>query len=120
MRLVDAMTLRNGGTTSVTLSNRGGELVSYTVDHALPHDGRRRYVYRGRPFEMTDTGRLEIGCAEETSIREALLEGANLEFGSAPVQEFLSGGIKNPGRGKWFYALNFLSVLHQERCQPGA
>ena len=120
MRLLDAMTLRDGGTTSITVSRGVFQRVSYTVDHSLPWDGRKRYVFRGPPFDKVEAQRLEIGCLEEVAVQQWLLEAASRKYGSALVQEFLTRGVKNPGKGKWFYALNFLSIMTRERGQPDA
>jgi hypothetical protein len=120
MRLIDAMSLRDGGTTSITVSHGASQKVSYTVDYSLPWDGRKRYVFRGRPFEKAEAHRLEIGCSDEVGVQRWLMEAVSRKFGSALVQEFLAGGAKNPGKGKWFYALNFLNIMTKERSQQDA
>lgn len=117
MRLIDAMTLRDGGTTSITVSQGVFRRVSYTVDHSLPWDGRKRYVFRGRAFEKREAQRLEIGCEDVTRIHRWLMEAASRKFSPSLVQEFLAGRAENPGKGKWFYALNFLNIMTKERCQ---
>jgi hypothetical protein len=119
MRLVRAMTLRDGGTTSITVTRGLVRRVCYTIDHSLPWDGRKRYVYRGPEFLKDEEHRLEIGCQEEGDIQHWLSEVAREKYGDAAVQEFLAGQRKNPGRGKWFYAMNFLSIMAKERCQQG-
>jgi hypothetical protein len=120
MRLIDAMSLRDGGTTSITVSRGVFQHISYTVDHSLPWDGRKRYVFRGRPFERAESHRLEIGCSDEVGVQRWLMAAVSRKFGSVLVQEFLAGSAKNPGKGKWFYALNFLNIMTKERGQPGA
>ena len=115
MRLVQAMTLRDGGTTSITVTRGLGRRLCYTIDHSLPWDGRKRYVYRGTQFSKDEEHRLEIGCEEEKDIQHWLSEAACKKYGNAAVQEFLTGQRKNPGRGKWFYAMNFLSIMAKER-----
>ena len=118
MRLTGAMTLRDGGTTSITVTQGLLKRLSYTVDHSLPWDGRKRYVFKGQPFAKDESQRLEIGCEEETRVQQWLTEAANREFGEGIVADFLVGRAKNPGKGKWFYALNFLNILTKERRQP--
>ena len=117
MRLTHAMSLRDGGTTSITVTRGLANPVSYTLDYSLPWNGRKRYVFMGRAFSKEDLQRLEIGCEEENSIRRWLNEVACRRYGSEAVQEFLAGRRKNPARGKWFYAMNFLRVLTKERRQ---
>jgi hypothetical protein len=69
MRLVHAMTLRDGGTTSVTVSLGLFRRVSYTIDYSLPWDGRRRFVFRGPAFTRDDSHRLEIGSEAEREVQ---------------------------------------------------
>ena len=118
MRLTDAMMLRDGGTTSITVAEGVLERVSYTVDYSLPWDGRERYVFKGQPFAKGESQRLEMGGEEERTVQEWLTRAVNRKFGDRVVGEFLVGRAKNPGKGKWFYALNFLYILTKERCQP--
>jgi hypothetical protein len=120
MRLTHAMSLRDGGTTSITVSQGLFRKVSYTVDYSLPWDGRKRFVFRGPPFVKDDAHRLEMDCGAEREIHQWLADAANRRFGQAIVRDFLSDGTKNPGAGKWFYAMNFLKILEKERCQPCA
>ena len=115
MRLTHAMSLRDGGTTSVTVTRGLANRTSYTVDYSLPWDGRKRYMFKGLAFSKEDGQRLEIGCEEENTIRRWLSEVACTRYGSEVVQEFLAGRRKNPARGKWFYAMNFLWALSKER-----
>src|SRR4051812_42083074 len=117
MRLVRAMTLRDGGTTSITVAQGFLRRVCYTIDYALPWDGRKRYVYRGPEFSKDEKYRLEIGCEEEKGIQQWLSEAARKKYGDLVIQGFLAEQRKNPGRGKWFYAMNFLSIMAKERCQ---
>jgi hypothetical protein len=120
MRLSHAMSLRDGGTTSITVSQGFFRKVSYTIDYSLPCDGRRRFVFRGPPFAKDDAYRLEIDCIAEREIYQWLLEAARRRFGQAVVQDFVGNRIENPGAGKWFYAMNFLKILTKERCQQPA
>lgn len=120
MRLIHAMSLRDGGTTSITVSRGLFRKVSYTVDYSLPWDGRKRFVFRGPPFAKDDAHRLEIGCGAEREIHQWLAEAASRRFGQALVQDFLGECSENPGAGKWFYAMNFLKILAKERCQQAA
>ena len=118
MRLITAMTLRDGGTTSITVSRGLFRKVSYTIDYSLPWDGRQRFVLRGTPFCNDASSRLEVRCEEETEIHKWLIDAARRKYGPSALQEFLSSRIENPGTGKWFYAMNFLNILQRERCQP--
>jgi hypothetical protein len=111
------MSLRDGGTTSITVTGGLVKRTSYTIDYSLPHDGRKRYVFKGPAFSKEDEQRLEIGGDEENMVRRWLSEVACTRYGSAVVQEFLAGRRKNPARGKWFYAMNFLLILTKERGQ---
>ena len=117
MRLTDAMTLRDGGTTSITVAQGILARLSYTVDYALPWDGRERYVFKGQPFAKDESQRLEVGGEEEVRLHRWLTETLNRKFGDAALLDFLAGRIKNPGKGKWFYALNFLNIITRERSQ---
>ena len=69
MRLIHAMSLRDGGTTSITVTQGFFKRVSYTVDYSLPWDGRKRYVFMGGAFTKSDSQRLEIGCEEERRVQ---------------------------------------------------
>jgi hypothetical protein len=111
------MSLRDGGTTSITVSRGLFHKVSYTIDHSLPWDGRKRFVFRGPPFAKDDVHRLEMGCAVEREIHQWLGAAATRRFGEAVVRDFLDDRTENPGVGKWFYAMNFLKILTKERCQ---
>ena len=119
MRLVRAMSLRDGGTTSITVTRGLVSRLSYTIDYSLPRDGRKRFVYRGPEFSKDKEHQLEIGCEEEKDVQHWLSAAACEKYGDLAVQEFLAGQRKNPGRGKWFYAMNFLWIMAKERCQPG-
>jgi hypothetical protein len=114
------MTLRDGGTTSITISRNALENDSYTIDYSLPWDGRPRFLFRGPPFRKDDLFRLEIGCETERELQRWLMQLANDKFGEITVFDFLGGRIKNPGTGDWFYAMNFLKILVTERCQQDA
>ena len=119
MRLIDAMSFRDGGTTTITLKTGFFRKVSYTIDFSLPHDGRPRFIFRGKPYTpKKDMQRLDIGSAEEVRIQNWLSEAAVRQFGQPAVQDFLEGRSQNPGRGKWGYALNFLNILTKERRAP--
>ena len=120
MRLTHAMSLRDGGTTSITVSQGLFRKVSFTIDYSLPWDGRNRFVFRGPPFAKDDAHRLEIGCGAEREIHQWLSEAARRRFGQSVVRDFLGDRTKNPGAGKWFYAMNFLKILAKERCQQSA
>lgn len=119
MRLVQSMILRDGGTTSITVTRGLIRRLCYTIDYSLPWDGRKRYVYRGPQLSKHEEHRLEIGCEEEKDIQRWLSEVACKKYGTTSVQEYLAGQRTNLGRGKWFYAMNFLSIMAKERCQQG-
>src|SRR3954466_9817537 len=117
MRLTDAASLRDGGTTSITLAHGIFSRVSYTVDHSLPWDGRTRYVFKGRQFVKDESNRLELGGEEEARLQQWLTEILNRKFGQNVVADFLAGRKGNPGKGKWHYALHFLNMITKERGQ---
>src|SRR4051812_30509282 len=102
MRLTHAMSLRDGGTTSITVSQGLFRKVSFTVDYSLPWDGRKRFVFRGPPFANDDAHRLEIGCGSEREIHRWLAETVDRRFGQTAVRDFLGDRTENPGAGKWF------------------
>jgi hypothetical protein len=106
-----AMSLRDGGTTCVTLAS-GAERTSYTFDYRLPWDGRERYVYAGSvPFERAR--KLMIGSEEEAGLLSRLLELASKRFGREEVLSMLSDSA-NAISGDWFYVLGFLRLASRE------
>jgi hypothetical protein len=115
MRLVQAMTLRDGGTTSITIRKGFFSTESFTIDYALPWNGRPRYVFRGPPFGKKDENKIEMNGPEEQALLRPLKNLLQGKFGVNHVQNFLAGNIENPGKGKWFYAFNFLWIAHFER-----
>ena len=115
MRLTNGMALRDGGTTSITVAQGIFSRVSYTIDYALPWDGRTRYVYKGDPFAKKESQRLEIEGEDEVRLQRWLVETLNHKFGEILVQDFLANRVENPGNGKWLYALNFLRIMTKER-----
>src|SRR4051812_36869162 len=115
MRLTNAISLRDGGTTSITVAHGIFSRVSYTIDHSLPWDGRTRYVFKGKQFVKDEAKRLEPRGEEELRLQQWLRETLNRRFGENVVADFLVARVKNPGQGKWTYALNFLDIITKER-----
>jgi hypothetical protein len=116
MRITGAMTLRDGGTTCVTVEENG-VLVHVTVDH---HLGLLTWLPRLR-FIFTSTTqfgrdrRLFPGGAEERRYVSAIVQQATEHLDFAPVRDFLSGHCQNPARDLWFHVLNFLWIVERSR-----
>lgn len=118
MRITDAMTLRDGGTTCVTVEDQGA-IVHVTADHA-----RRRFPLIPRPrFVFTSVvpfgrdRRLFPGGTVERRFVSSIACAALNQLGRAQLQEFLAGRAPNPGREHWFYVLNFLDVVQRSRLR---
>lgn len=111
--LLDAMTMRDGGTTFVVVEKREVGQVTYTFDYSLPWDGRARYITEhiadGSSKILPINGPQEIAACE---LIRALLVG---EFGESLVESFAKGEANNPGSEKWFYAFNFLRHAVKEQ-----
>jgi hypothetical protein len=114
--LIDAMSLRDGGTTYVSLRSPKEGVVSYWFDYSLPWDGRTRQI---RKVEGKKSSMLAPASPEERvacqRVRSALVE----QFGQSAVSQFESGRLPNPGKGRWFYAFNFLRLCVQEHKLDG-
>ena len=115
MKLKYAMALLDGGTTAVTVERDSGE-ESYTFEHALPWDGRTRFVYSGGPFDIANSRQLEIDGQEELGLHEALRDLLEDRFGRRFVDKALATeGVRRKAEGQWSYALDFLFLMEKER-----
>jgi len=111
LQLVDAMTLRDGGTTCVSLRTPYQNVITYTLDYALPLNGRARYITR-TCGDISE--KLPIGGAQEQRACEEVRALLVAQCTESTVAKFLSGQIENPGEEHWFYAFNFLRLCNQE------
>jgi hypothetical protein len=115
MRIVDAMTLRDGGTTCVSIDD-GQDVQHVTFDYSLPWDGRTRYLYfSNKPFVCEDQFKLEPESYKERELIQAIHSAAITEFGVSVVEAFFLDPRINPGQSMWFYVFNFLSIAAVER-----
>jgi hypothetical protein len=115
MRIVDATTLRDGGTTCVALDD-GQQVQHVTFDYSLPWDGQTRFIYvSNETFNCNENNRLDLGSEEEDQIIGAIHEAAIREYGALAVEEFLRDPSTNPGEDIWFYVFNFLRIAIAER-----
>ena len=115
MVILDADTLRDGGTTCVSLED-GQQVQHVTIDYSLPQDGSVRYIYvSSEPFDCSERNRLELGSEEEGQIIEVIHKAAIRAYGISVVEEFLRNPSVNPGEGMWFYVFNFLRIAAAER-----
>jgi hypothetical protein len=109
--LIDAMSMRDGGSTYVSLRAPTHGPVTYWFDYSLPWDGRARQI---REVRGEESWVLPIGTPEERAacqqVRSVLIEN----FGSTAVSQFEAEAAKNPGEGPWFYAFNFLRLCLKE------
>jgi hypothetical protein len=115
MHILDADTLRDGGTTCVSLED-DQQVQHVTFDYSLPQDGRTRYVYvSNAPFDCSEQNRLGPGSKEEGQIISIIHNAAIQAYGESVVEEFLRDPSANPGEGLWFYVFNFLRIAAVER-----
>jgi hypothetical protein len=115
MHILNADTLRDGGTTCVSLED-GQQVQHVTFDYSLPRDGRTRYVYVSNvPFDCNESNRLDLGSEEEGQIIEVIHKAAIQTYGISVVETFLRNPSVNPGEGLWFYVFNFLRIAAAER-----
>jgi hypothetical protein len=115
LHILDADTLRDGGTTCVSLED-GQQVQHVTFDYSLPRDGRTRYVYVSNvPFDCNKSNRLDLRSEEERQIVEAIYKATTQEYGAMVVEAFLHKASANPGDGLWFYVFNFLRIAAAER-----
>jgi hypothetical protein len=113
MRLKDAETLLDGGTTCLTVLD-GVKKMYITIDYSLPMDGRPRYVYIGKT-QFAQANQLEINSIREKQIANWLRNELIAKYGEMRVQDFIEGKFDGSVRGKWLYALNFLRIITKER-----
>lgn len=109
--LVDANSLRDGGSTFVTLRMPTQSVVTYWFDYSLPWDGRVRHV---RMTLGEHSSFLEPGGQDELSACNALRSVLVENFGESVVSRFESGDVENPGKERWYYAFNFLRLCIKE------
>ena len=115
MKIVDASTLRDGGTTCVSI-DEDGVLKHATFDYRLPWDGRVRYLYvADEPFGMDEQDRLPLNSREESQLITDIETEAISQIGREALDEFYSNLERNPCDGIWFYVLNFLRIAANER-----
>ena len=115
MKILNADTLRDGGTTCVSFDD-GNSVRHVTFDHSLARDDRIRYVYiSDREFGQDDTECLVPNSDEEIRVIEAIRAAAAEEYNSETVENFYKEPNKNPGEGIWFYVFNFLWIAIKER-----
>jgi hypothetical protein len=113
MRLEDAETLLDGGTTCLTVLD-GFEKLYITIDYSLPMDGRPRHIFIGKTH-FTQDNQLEINSEREKQIVNWLKNELIAKFGEIRVQDFIEGKFDGSVKGKWLYALNFLRIISKER-----
>jgi hypothetical protein len=112
------MTLRDGGTTCVTVED-SGIVTHVTVDHRLRRFRwlpRFRFVFTssvqfGRDRRLLPGGRGEVHYVSE------IAHAAVHELGHHVVRDFLAGHGENPGREMWFYVVNFLQIVSRARLR---
>jgi hypothetical protein len=118
MMIVDAMTLRDGGTTCVSVEEQG-TTTYVTVAHELHRFGwipRLRFVFIsakrfGRDHRLLPWGRLEKRYVAEIS------RAAVAHLGYEGIHDFLHDRGQNPGQEHWFYVLNFLQIVDRARLR---
>jgi hypothetical protein len=110
--LLDAMTLRDGGTTSVLVGEPPLGQATYEFDYSLPWDGRAREITKRGPDGSSC--KLEVSGPQELAACELIKSLLSSEFGESLVSNFINGSVGNPGQGKWFYAFNFLRLAVKE------
>jgi hypothetical protein len=118
MVIVDGMTLRDGGTTCVTVADEG-TTTYVTAAHELRRFGwlpRLGFVFLsstrfGREHRLLPGGRLERRYVSE------IARAAVAHLGYQEVDCFLRGRGPNPGQEHWFYVLNFLQIVSRARLR---
>lgn len=118
MMIVDAMTLRDGGRTCVTVEHEG-----MTTHLTAAHELRRfrwiprlRFVFIsaerfGRDHRLLPWGRLEQRYVSE------IARAAVAHLGYDEIHDFLRGRGQNPGQAHWFYIINFLQIVGSARLR---
>jgi hypothetical protein len=118
MMIVDGMTLRDGGTTCVTVADEG-TTTYVTAAHEL-----RRFAWLPRLcfvfISSTRFGRdqrlLPGGPLERRYVSE-IARAAVAHLGYQKVDYFLRGRGQNPGPEHWFYVLSFLQIVNRARLR---
>ena len=109
MQIVDAMTLRDGGTACVSV-NTGEVIVHVTIDYQLPWDGRARFMYTSGTQFGRDR-RLDIDSDEERRWIATIRALTQKQISLAPPSI--------PGWGREYgpkpFALRFLEIVDAER-----
>ena len=113
MALLDAMTMRDGGTTFVVVEKPDVGQITYTFDYSLPWDGRVRYITEHTADDFST--KLPINGPQELAACQLIRALLVAEFGESLVESFAKGEANNPGTEKWFYAFNFLRHAVKER-----
>jgi hypothetical protein len=118
MKIVDAMTLRGGGTTCITVDDAGT-----TIHVTVAHDFRLfgwlptvRFVFIssrrfGRDRRLLPGGRLEKRYVSQSA------DAAVARLGYDEVRDFLGGNGQTPGEEYWFYVANFLKIVNRARLR---
>lgn len=109
--LTDANSMRDGGTTYVSLRMPTQSEVTYWFDYSLPWDGRVRQIRR---VEGDESVVLPVGSPQEAWACHAVRAVLVAQFSERVVSQFVSGKVENPGEGVWFYAFNFLRLCVKE------
>jgi hypothetical protein len=109
--LIDAMSMRDGGSTYVSLRAPTRRTVTYWFDYSLPWDGRARQI---REVQGEESRVLQVGTPEELAACQQVRSVLIAQFGNAAVSQFEAGAGENPGKGPWFYAFNFLRLCVKE------
>lgn len=118
MRITDAMTLRDGGTTCVTVEDEG-KLVHVTADHRrarLPWLPRPRFVFISSA-RFGRNRRLLPGGSEERRYISAIARQAIDHLGYDQVRELLSGNGSIATQDLWSHVLNFLWIMQRSRIR---
>lgn len=112
MRIIDAMSLRDGGTTCVTVEKDGATL-HITIDHALSGRGTDRLI-RLSTGEAFGRDELVLGCDRERELVLAVVKAVQDELGSGGSSAW-APGQSIPRSGHWRYVSNFLRIVRSER-----
>jgi hypothetical protein len=115
MHILEAMTLRDGGTTCISIEE-DGQVKHVTFDHALPMDDRIRYVYvSDTRFGNSKAERLEPNSEEEKGLIAGIHTVAVEELGAEAVEAYLRDPHLRKVDGMWYYMLNFLWIAVKGR-----
>lgn len=118
MIIVDGMTLRDGGTTCVTVEDEG-TTTHVTAAHELRRFGwvpRLRFVFISSTRFGRDHRLLPGGPLEKRYVSQIAREAVS-HLGYREVHDFLRERGPNPGRQHWFYVVNFLQIVSRARLR---